>query len=203
MLMSSPRARTTKRRSRKAFPLVGITLLLTASGMLAAVAASGTSHNAVVVSDNTHHPQRSAPDGSRSSPTSGPLVLAPTPVVHPPVASPTVGNTSPPYISETAAEKIAAGVATREGGGRIISSQLESVAAASQAVATRVTTLTTSTARMVWLVWVVGSYETEPVGSGTTLYYVTIDAKTGNLDGAGTSANMPGAPSVPSTIFDS
>ena len=130
----------------------------------------------------------------------GSLVPAPTPTVGTMPSSEQVPYVGPPYISESAADGAALQVASTMGPGpQVVAAKLESLSSASSDVGQQVGTFAVTSSRMVWLVWVVGPYEGPCISSTCSapqskLYYLAVDATSGQVFAGGTSVNAPAAP---------
>lgn len=168
--------------------------------------ASGRSPQAHVSLTDAHHVRPLSSSTSRPESASSSPIPAPTPTVQTIPSSQQLPYVGPPYISQSDAESAALQVANAMGpGAQVLTAELESVAAASEDAGQQVATFSVSSDRMVWLVWLVGTYQ--PGCISTTcpawqneLYFVAVDATTGQTYGVGTSTDAPGAPSVPAGV---
>lgn len=99
------------------------------------------------------------------------------------------------YFDRAEAESLASQRAHDIGPGpvTIISAKLETVRAASQSVGNRVAPLTVGPGRMIWLVWVIGPWQPGCITTSCALvphqlYFMALDASTGQSYAFGTSA---------------
>lgn len=177
--------------------VLGLVGLFTAAAAVTAVLAlTGVAHGG-------GNSSPSSPVSSVGSPNGGSgLIPAPTPIVQTVPSSEQTHYVPGPYLTEAQATAIAVQVAERLGPGpvTILSAQLESVAAASQATGIRVASFYTGSDRMVWLVWLIGTYQSMCQVSGPCpakpqqVYFTVVDAKTGQSYGAGINMHAPGIP---------
>lgn len=173
------------RKEIRLFSVVALaTAILTAAGM-------------------TYASSSTSPSPPHTQLTSNPgIIPAPTPVVHSMPSSEQSHYVAGPFISSAQAESIALQIAQRFGTGdaTVLAVKLESVAAASSDAGMRVASLYAGNDRMVWIVWLEGPYQPMCSVSGScvpipnTEFFVTVDAKSGQVYGVGYNANAPGVP---------
>lgn len=192
--------------TRRAFAtmgsLVGAVALAAALAVIAAPGHPGQRLAARRATTTPVSPHEPSPPATSPPESSSPTTAQPAPSIRTLPYTQLARYAPPPYVPEATVRAIALTTADAMGGGHIVRTELETLAAAGQAIGDTVNPPDVTRTRMVWLLWMFGTWQggcltTSCPAQPHTLYYAMFDAKTGTSFGYGTGADMPGAPAVP------